>query len=240
MTKGQPTRFIVLAHPRSGSQLLVNALGQHPDVRCYGELFHPRPEVRALHHRLDDGRSWREGDDAGEFLASVFAAPRPAVGFKLFYNHCEAALEALSRDSRLRVIHLHRENLLAAYVSLQIAIATDRWQVRAGEQASEAHPPLSLDAALCREFFVRVEAQRARALERFAAHPRFEVEYHALTAQFDESLARAFEHLGVAPVAVEKRLLRQASRPLREQIANFDTLAAAFAGTPWARWFALS
>src|SRR4051794_40219654 len=34
-----PTRFVILAAPRTGSNMLVTLLGSHPDVLCHHELF---------------------------------------------------------------------------------------------------------------------------------------------------------------------------------------------------------
>ncbi len=51
-------------------------------------------------------------------------------------------------------------------------------------------------------------------------------------------MAEVFAHLELPPHIVEKRLIRQSRRSVREQLLNFDELRSHFSGGPWARHFA--
>lgn len=240
------TRFILLGHQRCGSFLALHALNQHPRVRAFAEVLFPKEAPRREHFHLDDGRYYRDGEDGAAFLRDAVFVPRGArdvVGFKLFYDHAPpgaaaSAWDQLGASRDLRVIHLYREQLFESLVSLRIAQITDDWMVlRSERRAPRQLEPFEIPPERCRQHFEAVLAERRRALDRLAGAPRLELEYETLCARFDESMSACFRHLGVEPRPVEKELVKQATRPVREQVANYDELVRHFAGTPYARYF---
>ena len=157
------THFIVLAHPRSGSTMLSSALATHSQVVMYGEVFNDDAHTRQ-HDFPGDLRKKRQNGGfsvtrradpyhpnrvAADFLSHSVFYPRwriapMAIGIKIFYDHARAtpperrAWDFLQTSDHLRVIHLQRENLLHAYLSLQKALATNQWT--SADKASNTKP----------------------------------------------------------------------------------------------------
>lgn len=240
------TPFILLGHQRSGSFLLLYALNQHPRVHGFAEVLFPKERPRREQFKLDDGRWLRDGEDGATFLRDALFRPRgerDVIGFKLFYDHApagpaESAWSYLAGLRDLRVIHLYRERLLDSLVSLRVAQITDDWMVGREERRAPVElAPFDLTPEECRRHFDAILDDRGRALARLAGLPILELEYEALCERFAESTDACFRHLGVAPRPVEKELVKQATRPVREQIKNYPELARAFAGTRYARYF---
>jgi len=239
-------RFIILAHPRSGSTLLVAALEQHPGLRVYNELLtNTEPEeARRRHYSL--GERWLADDsDGADFLRHVFTQENgeAGVGFKLMHHHASApphstAWDFLRADADLHVIALHRDDLLATVVSNELALRTGVWNVESDSPLPDQVAPFTLGVEHCREQLDRLAASATRARQLFPEQPLLELEYQRdLSGDYDATVARVFRFLGIAPIPTRKRLARMARRSPREQLANFDELAAAFAGTLYARYF---
>lgn len=202
--------------------MLVRALNAHPNVRCFGEVFN----------------------------SAVDFVPFEMDGYDNFS----------ARDRALRVVHLHRRNLLHVLVSLKIAEATGVWAMPTGPTLSRANivralrhplrasaavarrlrratarthasgPPVRLSIDECARMFRFLRALEARSDEMFAGHPRLDVYYEDLVAQperFDDVLT----FLSVEPRPFAPLTQRQNPQPLRELLANYDELRAAFAGT---------
>src|SRR5579859_5197188 len=112
------SRFIILCYARTGSELLLRALAQHPQVRLYGELFHAVAGERGEHGV--PGRSLGDDEDGATFLRNAVFREQDgasAVGFKLMYSHAAApphasVWTALGEDRPVRVIRLRRDDLL--------------------------------------------------------------------------------------------------------------------------------
>ncbi len=126
------TRFVIVTAGRTGSTWLVDALGSHDEIVCFGSVF----EVGADYVSFDvegydnfDARDRALRDTAPvKFLRQrIFGqhhAGVRAVGFKFQYRNWfgfPGLLEHLVADPQLKVIHLRRRNLLRALVSLRLA-----------------------------------------------------------------------------------------------------------------------
>ncbi len=240
-------RFIILAHQRSGSALLVDALAQHPSVRMHSELLSNTTDEEERRRVYSVAGRWlRDTDDGAEFLGHVFTprAGEAAAGFKLMHYHAaspptSSAWDFLRADTGIRVIHLWRDDLLRCLVSDHVAQRTRVWHVYERAEPPKEPVPFPLSPECCWKAFRDLDGWRARAREWFAGHPFLELEYQRdLERDFGAALTRVFEFLGVPPVSVEKRVVKLARRSPREQLSNFDELAATFAGTPYARFFA--
>ena len=117
--------FVVVGMPRTGSTLLTTGIAQHPEAKCYGELFHPSDYERAHAHALQVNGEWIHFDpnreDAIEFLQNnVFCerdAATKAVGFKLLgdYVYGPGSEKLLLRMRKelpgLQVVHITRTKL---------------------------------------------------------------------------------------------------------------------------------
>lgn len=179
MTTSAPVRFIVLGEGRTGSNLLVQALNGHPQVRCFGEVFnwtHARIDYGVAGYELrsleDLGR--RSKDPVGLLRERVWGEAPPgvrALGFKLHYGHTfgyAGVQEALTGDTELRVLHLRRTNLLRLFLSLKRAEATGVWKEDASPAPATPFGPRGL-LAMARHPSSTIARLRARRLRQATA-----------------------------------------------------------------------
>ena len=132
-----PTPFVILAHPRTGSNLLCGILHNHDKVAMYNELFHPNKLLNYFNLQSNPDFDWTpERRDANpiEFLRQLFtmdpkfAGDRrkqgaKAIGFKLFPEHwSRAPFDAILQDPRIKKIILRRESYLHVFVSMKRAL----------------------------------------------------------------------------------------------------------------------
>jgi LPS sulfotransferase NodH len=188
-----------------------------------------------------------------------FPAERTAVGFKLSHLHMRTEENAFLRDvlgietgarkalppaeeerfwnwlgadREIKVISLHRRSLLEALVSALVAARTHQWELPVGAtaKAPEQRPHVAVDKF--RQFVDLMTADWERAHILFGHHPLLELEYQQdVVDQFDATIRRIEEFLGVATVPLPQKLQKQAKAPVREEIANFAELQQAVAGT---------
>ena len=148
--------FVIIAMPRSGSTRLCDILGRHPAVACHLEIFHPS-EVQAHLPRdlgLEIMDAAKRDADRKLFLDKFLAfnedwfKARQRHGFKVMLdrNQLPAVSEVIVPDTRLRKIVLARDNLIACYVSVEIALVTGRWhRTEGGEARAEPERKIAFD-----------------------------------------------------------------------------------------------
>ena len=132
-TAADAVRFLILAAPRTGSNLLCGLLNSHPSILCHHGLFNPDGVHYALDHRdgrLDFGSREKRDLDPAIFLDRVWrnTLGSEAVGFKFNHGESDWALQLLIRDPLVRKIVLTRGNRVRAYVSALEAAATGQWE----------------------------------------------------------------------------------------------------------------
>jgi LPS sulfotransferase NodH len=140
----------------------------------------------------------------------------------------------------MRVVLLSRDNDVKRTISIIRARAlnaeTGRWNRRSGVTVVE---PTVVDP---QEFATKLANNRARkeALVSYATSlglPLLRIDYRDLMLDPPTTVARVFEHIGVAPRAVAGSTLKNTSDDLRESVANFDELRAEYAGTEYEPMF---
>ena len=139
-------RFCIVATARSGTSYLATALTGFPKVLCHGEVFHRNvAEHIAAEYTGALDFDLRERDPIS-FVDQIFALKTDlcAAGFKIFRGHNDAALAHILADREIKKIVLRRENVLASYSSLLLAIKTGHWQSRpnwVGPPPESPHDP---------------------------------------------------------------------------------------------------
>jgi hypothetical protein len=126
------SRFIILSGPRTGSNLLAQALGSNPSILCFREIFNVTHDF--VQYDVDGYDNFDRRDFLQRqrrpaiFLDARVFCPHPsdilAVGFKFHYGQLwgfPGIIERLIEDEALHVIHLRRKNSLRALVSLKLA-----------------------------------------------------------------------------------------------------------------------
>lgn len=236
-----PDRFVILAVPRSGSNLLCTLLNSHPDVVCHHEVFNPEGIFYALDFReMSPGLGSRNDRDREplEFLARLWRHDWGVshVGFKMTRGQDEQVLAAVLEEPGVRKILLRRSNVLRTYVSELIAQQTGRWEVYRVTELPVDRPRLRVEAEaffahaqLNEVYYTQLEDVLTRSGQAWLA-----TDYENLFSSSEQR--RLLRFLGVAHdcAALEPQSVRQNPEPLRHLIDNYDELAQALGGTDFA------
>ena len=105
------------------------------------------------------------------------------------------------------------------------------------EGPTRVKPALTISPEECAEYFARASHQIEHFRGLFAGHPTAPLTYEDMVSDPQGELRRIQEFLGVAPEDPSWTSRRQNPEPLRELVANYDELRAAFAGTAEAGFF---
>ncbi len=232
------TRFVILAAPRTGSNLLCTLLNSHPEVLCHHELFNPNGIFYALEYRggsLDLCSMEARDREPFVFLQRVWEHSQGAscVGFKMTRGQDAAVIQSLIEDPDVLKILLYRRNRLKTFISEQLARQTDRWEVYARDELAAETPRLHVDIEAFRAhcdlndgFYQDIE----HAL-RSGAQPWIDTAYEDILTAAEH--VRLLEFLGVE--ATDTRLvqssIKQSDTDLRTHIENYQELETAFEGT---------
>ncbi len=240
MMNTAPTRFVILAVPRTGSNLLCTLLNSHPEILCHHEVFNPQGIFTALTHReVDLGLGTvaeRDCDPIG-FIDKVWLSGRSygCVGFKWTRRQNEDVLGALSGDPTVKKIVLYRRNRVKTYVSDKIAQQTQQWEVYRRRDLQWPRPTIEADrdeleahAELNTRFYSRLTAD-LRSLQQ----PYTEATYERLFEPGEQQ--RLLEFLGVSDTGCQLAAssVKQNPTDLRNLVANHDDFFASVSGGPF-------
>ena len=165
-----PWRVVVLAHPRSGSNSLVEILGLHRSVSILNEPFNEHfaswdPSNSDYAALLREGRSFESVLDE---LFDEF------TGLKvLSYQLNDDALTKLVNRSGVKIVALRRRNLLQTAISQVLAESTGLWKTWDADRRLEDYyrglPALDPTLISARMEWCRSEVSRvARAWDQTA------------------------------------------------------------------------
>lgn len=221
--------FIVLAHARTGSNMLLSMLRSHPQVLVRGEVF-ARVEPDELQATVD--RTFRR------------RVPRnvEAAGCKVFYYHplgdrSGQLWHELDEVRDLHVVHLRRHNMLRTIVSREIAAQRDEWlQTRPQQTIPADLRRVSLTVDQVRSGVERIQRLEREATDRFEERPLLEACYEDLVSSPTHEFGRITDFIGVAAADPIGKTLQQNPEPLALLLTNYDELRAAFRGTPVEAW----
>lgn len=155
---GWPWRLVLVAHPRSGSDSLVEVLGCHRALSIVNEPFNENfaswgPNNPDYVARLRNGESF---EDLLEELFTEFTGLK-----ELSYQVDDQALATLVGRSDVKVIALRRRNLLQAAVSQVVAERTRLWKTWDAERDLEDYyrglPALEVSEVTSRMDWTRAE-----------------------------------------------------------------------------------
>jgi len=151
-------RFVIVTNRRSGSNMLVSMLDNHPEIKCFGELMRRTPRwmkrkgyrgaLRVLEKVDAIYKSDRyRFDHPYEFVQAAFeTAPRRKTlsGFKLHLGQNQSFLFRLIQNPDWKLVVLERENKLAQYSSSKIARVTGQGSLRKGAKVVRVTVPFSV------------------------------------------------------------------------------------------------
>ncbi len=233
MTDSVPRKFVILAVPRTGSNLLCTLLNSHPEILCHHEVFNPDGIFTAVTHRDRDlglGTVCERDAAPLEFLEKVWATGQGygCVGFKWTRRQNENVLAAVVQDAGIRKIVLRRRNRIKTYVSDKIAQQTQQWEVYSRDELQWPRPRIVADKEELLEHMAVNERFYRRLEDMLASHRQ-----HGFSLCYEDLLDRAqqrrlLEFLQVQDLdcPLEAVSVKQNPTDLRDVIANYDDFSA--------------
>ncbi len=223
--------------------MLIHFLRSNPVVLCHGEVLqrgklgHIAGRFRATHQdALLRRRLQRIRErDLPRFFDKVVFNPqgRMAVGFKFKTDESLSpdgdyprAIKLLADDTAVRVLFLHRRDLLAQFASYKVV--NDQTGITALYDAAKrpSFTPFRVDADEFRAFLADVLDREKLAQDMMRAHPTLRVAYEDLVDRNPGVLDRLQEFLSVPPRPLDTVTLKIVDRPLSELIENHDDCRA--------------
>jgi hypothetical protein len=139
------TKFVILAAPRTGSNLLCTLLHSHPDVLCHHEIFNPEGVFVAQPLRQTEfllGSVAQRNSNPIQFLQKVWShnLGYQWTGFKMTHKQQPDVFKAICEDASIHKIVLRRKAKIKTYVSKLIAEKTGVWE---DYHTSSVKPPSS-------------------------------------------------------------------------------------------------
>jgi LPS sulfotransferase NodH len=231
-------RFLILAVPRSGSNMLCTQLGSHPSILCHHELFNPKGIRVALELRdrgVELGTMAERDAEPLAFLERMWRRfpGSPCVGFKFTHRQNEEVYPHLLADRGLRKILLRRRNRLKTYVSSLIAERLGEWEVYRRADLTAERPRVTVDldrfyerTAFDRAYYAEIESTLEASGQTWA-----DATYETLEERQEQNRLLRFLEQQPTGRPLRARSIKQSSRDLRDLVANFAALSRELAGT---------
>ena len=227
-----PERFVILTNGRSGSTMLVDLIGSHPDIYCEAEIFN---EIR-----------WKRSHRPLLWLVRAWPFPyldwrarkctKAVYGFKLKAGgqiyHMEQKVHRLFQRG-WRLVYLYRRDILQQTISWNVARATRRWHttLEAGYMQQQVH--LDVDLFL-RDMHTALKDKQELA-EMMRQLPNLTLVYEDDLEQQDHlqaTSARLCDYLKVRQAPLSSKIIRTWDRPYSEVISNYAELMKAVENSP--------
>ena len=241
-------KFVVLTQARTGSNMLVSLLDNHPEVRCYGEAFNPRSAfgyenwLRKSPLRKIANRYMRDYC-VERYLDSLFSL-RPkdntrATGFKVIYPgqfDRWSDFRYYWRTYDFKIISLIRHNLLRKYLSSKIANLEDVWsaQEHRGKTVS-----VKVDVGDLKRVIARMDTVYRLIDTLTVEFQGIQVSYEELSSSRENVMRTLSQFLGIKEFeadTLKAGTVKQNPARLEELIENYDEVCSALHNTQH-EWF---
>lgn len=231
-----PSRFVVLAWQRTGSNLLCGLLHNHIDVFMHNEVFHNRA-IHTYHRDRLEEWGWtvaRRDVNKKAFISDIFShsdRPEQAIGFKLFPEHIyrdPETMASLLADPTVKKIVLRRDDAVATYLSQRRALLTGHFlHVKQSRAVTVRIDPNELQRHL-----TNYDACYASYSRLLAGQVPYEVRYEDLCGDIKDTTFKGIaEFLGID--ARTPHPLTQTTRQISAFVSNREQLVQAFQHTSY-------
>lgn len=222
------TRFALVGHARTGSNLLLDVFRSSPEVEMFHEIFSA------------DNRVIGQGfEEAISCLYKEYARCIRAVGCKIFYNHMtQDEWREFEKLDEFKIIHLMRRNRLQTLVSLAIAFKTDIWLQRNSQKRIPVdRKKVRLEPENLIAQIMQIEAWESETRNRFAHRNVLEIYYEDLVNDFRSIAEKAIRFVGAERWKLNRvAYKKQNPESLAQLISNFDEVTEALKNTPWEQY----
>jgi len=220
-------RFVILAAPRTGSNLLCTMLQSHPDVLCHHELFNPRDTFFALPLRdkgFSLGSMHQRNTQPIEFLNRIWRQNlgHQCVGFKMTHKQHLRVFEHVCKDKQIAKIVLKRASRLKTYVSRLIAQRSGVWEDYQVNRPHVQARPIDVPYDQLKQS-IEFNKQYYSSLDRIIQGPRLDVQYENLNDTNTHS--RLLNFLQLRDTSLQSQSRQQNPYPVGDLISNKNELA---------------
>lgn len=215
----RPASFIVLSSQRSGSTLLCELLGSHPNVVMSKELFKLYGEGR----NLDQDRYASEKGSEKYFLDNFFRSDLitgRAKAFKLMLDQFKAhsGISEFIEEGKVSIIYLERRNLLKQHVSRQAARSTQCYHLEDSGQTGS----LLLATGSLLEQLDQLQKDRDELRYLASRYNALTLFYEDLVADQTATLGEALQFLQIDPcVNLTSPLIKILEPDLNRSLINY-------------------
>lgn len=210
ITRETKTLFLVVCRSRTGSNLLLDCLKQHPNIFVRGELFK------------------NQAINAEEQIKHWLKRPEKALGCKLFYYHAtkrqEYVWDFLNENPKIQLIHLTRKDKARTVVSQIIASKTKIWKQKFSWKLPLFFRRIHLDPKLLTSEIQKTINWENDFRMRFNHRHILEISYENFTSKPQETLDNIFDFLGLERKRIQLRLKKQNPENIRRLVKNWNEL----------------
>ena len=222
-------RLCILTNGRTGSELLVELLDSHPDMRCESEILREpqRDPVRFVRGRVHS--AWRHRAKAYGF--KFITGQASSLGWRRDLPGFLNALEAHG----FVFVRLRRRNLLRQAVSSIRARQVREWHVRTADERDASY----IDPAHLIYTMRTLEMLHEYLETALPGTKLIDLVYEDDIGDEhnrERTLATLFSAVGLAPIAPRSTLRKQTPTELADAISNLDEVVSAVRTTRYAEY----
>lgn len=234
-------KFVVISPGRSGSSLLMDLLGNHPNILTFGEIFGTH-EGSLFSSQVAN----TPNRDTSYVINHIFSNQNStidAIGFKLLYHQGHPKFHSkfkndvvwknLKSMNDLGVIHLWREDYLGVIRSLEVAKNKNDWD----SKSPTINISVNIDPQFCLDVWKYLDWGYTYVRELFSKRHFLEITYEDLKDNQENTLDKILDFLGTNRMKLSTSLKKQNTTPLNEGIENYGELKCYFKNTKWERYF---
>lgn len=234
----QYTPLCLLSVARSGTNLLLNLLNNHPDIVVHGECFNSFPATRGKsllwkHLPCPPYTTGPYGDYALTYIYPAIPTGKQVVGFKLFPHQLwkapegdQIAFNTIRSMQGFKAILLIRDNILDVALSQEIAEQTRVWSVFESQMPTCPPSPVLINyhTLIDRMNYVLKQQENARRMSK-ELKVKY-IRYNDLVQNTDQTLADIQTWLGVNVLHLrpERPIRKQRTIPRHLTVSNFKEL----------------
>ena len=219
--KSSYKKFVIIANPRTGSNLLKYLLDDHNDIRAHKEMFRflYGKTCRQIYHTVYPKKSLKK-----------------VVGFKIFYHHPRNTKDRevwklLQNDTTIKIIHLQRKNFLKSRISRLIANKNLLWISISRRQNNINSKKVYIDINKLFERYEYTKKCINRINAEFKNHSILNLTYEELNTDQEMAMKKVFDFLGVSYQKVTCSLKKQNTERIEDLVSNFSELSRALEGS---------
>lgn len=229
-------KFVIYTRGRTGSTMLTNLLGCHPDLYCDNEIFNFDHCFTRVHFPYLYIKSFSKKATLAKKSIYGFKVKISQLRYEHHYKNYDKILKKLSREG-WKFIHLKRENFLKHQLSNLLAAETKTFLIKNPEET--VSKKLNLD---CSDMMARlIESEEINRTEednlKDIPHIKIYYEKDLLdNSRHQQTADKIFQYLGIDSYPVKTVFEKLNSDNLSDLVLNFEEVNNFFKDTEYAEF----